>query len=226
MSPRHHPSAERLIDLAAGKASADRALVVDAHVRACRACAAEVAMAEAVAGAMLGALPAAPMEPDALALALARIERPAPPRPPARTGAARGNSSMDRPDGWPDGWIVAPHAAVEAAHRRRRWAAPGVWVASVTGGPFGRRSYLLRVAAGMSVPRHTHRGPELVCVLKGAYEDRGEIFGPGDFCESDEAVEHRPRVTAEGECVCLVAVDASLVARDWVGRLFQPIVRI
>ena len=83
-----------------------------------------------------------------------------------------------------------------------------------------------RVGAGMSVPRHTHRGAEMVCVLKGAFTDRGETYGPGDFVESDEDVDHRPQATGEGECVCLVAVDASLVARDWVGRLFQPLVRI
>ena len=78
----------------------------------------------------------------------------------------------------------------------------------------------------MSVPRHTHLGSEMVCVLKGAFTDRGETYGPGDFAESDDAVDHRPQVTADGECVCLVAVDASLVARDWIGRLFQPLVRI
>ena len=47
--------------------------------------------------------------------------------------------------------------------------------------------------------------PLLVCVLKGAFHDRGETYGPGDFAESDEAVEHRPRVTHDGECVCFAA---------------------
>lgn len=212
MSPRHHPAAERLVEFAAGTLNAHRALVLAAHLEACPACAAEAALAEAVGGALLRDLPPAEMHPDALALALARIERPAPPRrPPAPA---------------PPDWCIAPPAAVEAVRKRRRWAAPGVWVAPVTGGPYGRRSYLLGIAAGMSVPRHTHRGSELVCVLKGAFDDGGENFGPGDFCESDETVEHRPHVTDQGECVCFVAVDASLVALDWVGRLFQPIVRI
>lgn len=212
MTPRHHPTGERLVEHAAGKLPVDRALVLAAHVQACAACAAEVAFVEAVGGVLLSELPPAAMASDALALALARIERPVPPRAAA-------------PSPVPQGWVVAPAAAVEAA-RRRRWAAPGVWTAPVHGGAHGRRSYLLGVAAGMSVPRHTHRGAELVCVLKGAFEDRGEIYGPGDFCESDESVEHRPRVTADGDCVCLIAVDASLVARDWVGRIFQPLVQI
>jgi putative transcriptional regulator len=66
----------------------------------------------------------------------------------------------------------------------------------------------------------------MVFVLKGAFEDRGVIYRPGDFSESGESVVHQPRVTMDGECVCLIAADASLVARDWVGRLFQPFVRI
>ena len=114
-----------------------------------------------------------------------------------------------------------------AAQRHRRWAAPGVWVANVTGrAKAGPRSYLLGVAAGIAVPRHTHKGTELVCVLKGAFEDRGVIYGPGDFAESDETVEHRPHVTRDSECVCLAAADSALVPRELIGRLFQPFVGI
>ena len=212
MTPRHHPTPERLIDYATGALNAHRTLVLAAHVRACPACAADTALAEAVGGALLGDLPPVDLHPDALALALARIERPV---PPARQAAPA----------MPD-WIDAPAPVIDAARRRRRWAAPGVWVAPVMGGPYGRRSYLLGVGAGISVPRHTHRGSEMVCVLKGAFRDGDETYGPGDFCESDESVEHQPRVTDDGECVCLTAVDASLVARDWVGWVFQPLVRI
>ncbi len=118
-----------------------------------------------------------------------------------------------------------PRAVAEAA-RRRRWAAPGVWVAPVSGRAGKARGYLLRVAPGMSMPRHTHVGIEMVCILKGAFLDRGEVFEPGDYCESDEATLHQPVARAGEECVCLVAVDNSLVPLDWVGKLFQPLVRI
>jgi predicted ChrR family anti-sigma factor len=78
----------------------------------------------------------------------------------------------------------------------------------------------------MSVPRHRHRGAELVTVLKGAYDDRGSLHGPGDFAENDEDVDHKPAVTMDGECVCLICADAPLIPLDWVGRVFQPLVRI
>lgn len=207
---QHHPRSERLMEYAVGAAGAERSLVLATHLGVCGDCAAEVAAAEALGGALLDSLPPAPLRADALAHALARVERPvSPPRAASPT---------------PSDWIEVPRAVAEAARTRRRWAAPGVWVAPVTGGP--RRGYLLRVAGGMSMPRHTHAGVEMVCIVKGAFLDRGETYGPGDFCESDETVSHTPAAVVGGECVCLVAVDSSLIALDWIGKLFQPLVRI
>ena len=213
MSPHHHPCDDRLLEHAAGVLPTGRDLVVAAHVAVCAICRAEVLKDEAVGGALLEGLSPAPMADEALAHTLARIEQPAPPSP-ARESAVR-----------PD-WITFPSPSLEAAWRRRRWAAPGVWVAPVSRGPGTARTYILRVGAGMSVPRHRHEGDELVTVLKGAYGDRGEVHGPGDYAENDQAVDHRPTVTRDGECVCLICADAPLVPLDWVGRLFQPIVRI
>jgi putative transcriptional regulator len=212
MSPLHHPGEDLLVDYATGALFGGRRLVVEAHLEACPQCRAAVAQAEAVGGLLLQSLPAAALQPHALDWALARIERPAPaPEPPKRQAAD---------------WIAVPETVVEAARRHRRWAAPGVWVAPVTRGPGRARSYLLGVGAGISVPRHTHRGLELTCVLKGAYRDGDGLYEAGDFACHDEHVEHRPTVTADGECVCLIAADRPLVPRDWVGRLFQPLVRI
>ena len=169
-------------------------------------------LAEAVGGALVGELPPAEMAPDALAKVLARLDTPPP--PPAARAA-------------PDGWIRVPPDVLEAADRHKRWAAPGVWVAPVTRDrKTGARSYLLGVGPGIAVPRHTHRGAEFTCVIKGAFEDGGRLHVAGDFVETDERVEHRPRVTRDGECVGLIAADNALVARSWVERLFQPIVGI
>ena len=212
--PTHHPSDETLLDFARGALSPGRSLVLRAHLGVCPACHASVRLAEAVGGALLSDLAPAELAPDALDQALARIERPPAPvaAPSVRT---------------PDGWIRVPADVLIAAARRKRWAAPGVWVAPVTRDRrTGERSYLLGVGRGIAVPRHTHRGVEMVCVLTGAYDDRGDQHHPGDFAENDEAVEHRPRVTRDGECVCLIAADNALVARDLIGWIMQPLVRI
>jgi putative transcriptional regulator len=211
--PNHHPSEDLLLDLARGALEPGRALVVAAHLGACQTCRAATRFAEAVGGALIAEIEAAELAPDALAKAMASLDLPTPPP-----------TKAPRP---PDGWIRVPPDVLAAARRHRRWAAPGVWVANITGNPkAGPRSYLLGVAAGMAVPRHTHKGAELVCVLKGAFEDRGVIYGAGDFAESDEAVEHRPHVTRDCECVCLAAADSALVPRELIGWLFQPFVGI
>lgn len=213
MTPRYHPSEERLLEHATGTLGSGPRLVIAAHLRACPACSAEVRLIEAVGGVLLENLPLTTLRADALAQALARLERP----------------QIDTPAGMivqqPE-WISVAPVVLDAARRRRRWAAPGVWVAPVTGVAGGARTNLLRVGPGMSIPRHTHRGSELICVLKGGYADGGAVHGPGDFAESDDSVEHTPVITTDGECVCLVFADGRLVPRDWVGRLFQPIVRI
>jgi putative transcriptional regulator len=205
MTPTHHPALERLVEFAAGGLEAGQRLVVETHLRACPACAREASLAETVGGALLDDLTPEPLGADALARALARIELPSAIPAPARIPTS------------PADWIEVP-PAVAAAARRRRWAAPGVWVAPLGDRRKGPRSYLLRVGARMSVPRHTHDGVEMICVLKGAFVDRGSTFGPGDFVESDESIDHRPTALADGECVCLIAADNALVARDWVGR--------
>ena len=211
MRPQHHPAATLLVDYATGALDRNARLVVAGHLGVCESCRRGVAETEEAGGALLAALPPARLQPDSLAITLARIERPP-------TVAIIAEPPSD--------WIAVPSEVIEAARDRRRWAAPGVWVAPVARGPGNARSYLLGIAAGMGVPRHTHRGAEMICVLKGAYRDGDALHGPGDFACNDETVEHQPRITADAECVCLVAAEGALVPRDWVGRLFQPLVGI
>lgn len=211
--PRHHPSAELLVDIARGAANAGRSLVTQAHLAVCPECRRMLATAEVVGGAFLEELPPSLMSPDALARTLARLGNVEPPQPVTSPAA-------------PAGWVPAPAPAIDAL-ARRRWAAPGVWTASIRLDPApDGRVYLLGVGAGMTMPSHTHRGLESLCVLKGAFEDRGEVYGPGDFVESDETVVHRPAITRSGACVCLAWTENPLVPRSIVGWLMQPIVGI
>jgi putative transcriptional regulator len=210
MSPRFHPSDDRLWEHAAGSLLPGRDLVISAHIANCETCRAERETREAIGGALIDELAPVPLAAGALERALAGLDRPE---------AAAGPTL-------PDDWIGFAAPAVAEAWRRRRWAAPGVWVAPVIRGPGKVRTYLLRVGPGMSVPKHRHKGAEFVTVMKGAFDDRGECIGPGDFTERDDAVTHEPRVVGDEECVCLVCTDAPLVPLDWVGKFFQPFVRI
>jgi putative transcriptional regulator len=213
--PTRHPSEALILDHARGVLEAGRALVLRSHLAACPECRAAVRFCEQVGGAVLEETAPAALAADALERALAALDAAPQPPPPAAAAPPP-----------PDGWIRVPPDVVLAA-TRRRWAAPGVWVADVSrDGASGARSYLLGIGRGISVPQHTHKGLELICVLKGAFEDGGQVYGPGDVSESDEAVEHRPRVTDSGECVCLVAADNRLVPRSLIGWAMQPFVGI
>jgi putative transcriptional regulator len=215
MQPTRHPSEALILDHARGVLESGRDFVLRAHLAACPACRAQARLAEAVGGAMMDELEPAKMAHDALAKALAALDRPPPTPPPAAAPVP------------PNDWIRVPPDVLTAAARHRRQAAPGVWVAHVTrSGDDGPRSYLLGVGPGIAVPMHTHRGREFVCVLKGSYEDRGQIYRPGDFAENDDEVEHQPRITRDGECVCLIAADNLLVPRSMQARLLQPFVGI
>ena len=211
--PQHHPSHALIIEYAAGSMASGRGLVMAAHLAACPACREEARLMNAAGGALLEGLEPTPMKSDALAAVMARIEQVEPEPSPPAPGQ--------------DDWINVPREVLLAAARHKRWAAPGVWVAPISHDrTTGAKAYLLRVAPGMAVPHHGHRGVEMTCVLKGAFIDREQSYGPGDFAEVDEDVEHRPHVTNASECVCLISADAPLIALDWVGKLFQPFVRI
>lgn len=208
MSPCHHPSEALLVDFATGSLPGPACTVVAAHLSVCGECAATLAAAEAVGGAMLTGLPPVALASDALALALARIERPAPTPAPAAAP--------------PPGWIDVPGEVTRAMRRRHR-IAPGVWVAPVDRNRSGVRSYLLGIPPGMSLPHHTHQSWEMTVVLKGAFRDGEEVFEAGDFAESDPSIRHSPRVTADGDCVCLSATQGSLVGLDLFGRVLIPL---
>jgi putative transcriptional regulator len=211
MSIRHHPSDALLVDYAAGSMGPAQSMVIATHVHACAECRAQVAAAEAAGGALLDEIGSATLSADALDRALARLDEPgSEPAPLARTRVSQ-----------PGDWIAVPAEVAQAA-ARKRWVAPGVWVAPVeVGAGDGPLCYLLRVGQRMRMPQHTHAGCELTLVLKGAFADGRVRYGAGDLSEADDAVEHSPAILEGQECVCLVACDNRLIVKDWLGRVVQ-----
>ncbi len=208
-----HPSETTLLDYVGGSLRPGARLVVSAHLETCWVCRGDVAALESAAGAMLSDLEPAALEPHALDLALARIERPAPPpRAPA------GPLATPLLDG-----IVVPAALRRADVGPTRWMAPGIRVARLNGGAAGERIYLLRVAGGMRLPDHGHHGDELTLVLSGSYSDAGGSYQVGDLVECGAEEHHDPRVDIGADCVCLIAADGAMRMRGWLPRLLQPL---
>ena len=217
MTPRAHPSEETLLRFAAGTLPAGSRLVVAAHLEGCACCRATVRAFEAVGGALIEAQDGLPLAPDAFARVVARIDGEA-------AGAPRRPAPVPALAGLPQGFAL-PAALSGCRIGALRPIAPGVRMGRV-GVPGDPKAnvMLLRIEAGRSIPDHTHAGLEFTQVLHGAYHDHRGRYGAGDLVEVDGEVDHAPLVDADGECICLVAVEGALRFRGLLGVLLRPFV--
>lgn len=215
MTPRHHPSDESLLALATGQLPTGTRLVTASHVEACNRCRAVLRTLEATGGAFLEDLPEATLAPEALARTLEAIDRPAP--------AATEAPLSPRPPALPPGtrW---PRALRNCRPGRWWWIGPGMRFARVRV-PYDRRAnvFLLRIAAGKELPRHTHTHSEVTQVLRGQFADGRAAFSAGDFDEADGSVHHQPVVHGDRECICLASVEGRVRFDGLLARAFGSI---
>jgi putative transcriptional regulator len=202
-TPIHHPGSELLLARAAGGLNPAIALVVSAHLDMCPRCAGRAHMLDMAGGALLEAMPAASLSPDALEETL------------ARTGEAEPSPAGER--GVPDslksvGLEHVPYSlrplTVSAAQSHGWKKRPGgvrEFVVHKSGQGIELR-YLL-TPPGTGVPRHTHRGMEFTLVVAGTFRDETGFYGPGDLAVATSDLTHRP-VAGTGE-PCLAFVVAS-----------------
>lgn len=213
MSLAHHPSEVVIAEYAAGTLADGPSLVMAAHLERCPGCRAQLSLFETIGGVLIADLPPANMADDALALALAKIERPSP--PPAAVPKRPG-----------PGGIALPAALARRVVGPRRFVGPGSWVAPVhSNHPDGWRTYLLRAPSGVLVPHHGHNGAEFTVVLSGAFRDETGLYSEGDFAESGEGVEHHPTAEGDSACVCLISGEGGIKARGLL-QMIQPLLGV
>jgi putative transcriptional regulator len=217
MTVRHHPPDVLLTAFAAGTLDLGQHVAIATHLATCPRCRSWVRSMEAVGGAVLAALPASAMSSDALSRVVARLERP---EPPVDRAAPPPLPALDDTTRLP---------AFIRGYRMKDWT----WIAPrahlrpiVLPEPSDTRVFLLRSGAGTKMLQHSHTGLEMTCVLSGAFSHEGGRYAAGDFDLGDESVDHQPMVDADGECICLVAMQGDLRLNGWLGRLMQPFVRL
>ena len=202
---RHHPSDTTLIAQAAGHLPALHARVLAVHLSACPHCRAELRRLEEVGGALLAELPPDSMQPDALARTLARLDEPVLPPPPVVTSITLEALAVGR---W---W----------------WLGPGIRLMPLTRrDASGTRLDLIRAAPGRALPGHGHTGPEMACILQGAYADETGEYSAYDIAEGDAALDHTPIASAGADCICLIATTGRLRGHTLLARLVQPLLGI
>ena len=217
MTPRHHPADETLMAMAAGTLPEGPSLVVAIHLDGCRRCRESVGRFEAVGGALLEAAAPAPLAAGAFDALMARIDaedRAAPAAPEPRPDVVPTT---------PDGVALPRRLGRHTVGRWRRLGSALSWSRVGVRGAPDANVILLRIPATGSAPRHGHSGREFTQVLVGGFSDGRDAYGPGDLVEADEHVDHRPTVDADGECICIAAVEGRLRIHG-IGRLLQPFV--
>jgi putative transcriptional regulator len=220
MSINHHPTVENLAELAAGRLDFGRTIVVSAHLETCADCRAQRVAMEAVGGILLSDAVPEPMEVDALAHALAAIDVVLQDADTDKDAAAVRAEPSDERSYLPQSIRFLPKS-------NWQWIGPGIHRQLVElPHDDGARVFLLKAAPGTRMPEHTHTGTELTLVLTGAFSHAGGRYGPGDFEEADDTVDHQPIVEAGETCICLVAMQGSLKLKGGFGRLLQPFIRI
>jgi putative transcriptional regulator len=209
---KHHPSDTTLVAFAARTLDEGRGLVVAAHVSLCDRCRGAVRTFECFGGKFLDDIAPVPLSADALERAFERVQQPE-------------EILIDAGRRRPDSNLPVPLSRYPLGSWR--WIGRGVqWRPVDIASGSEVRVFMLRAAPGTRLPRHKHGGTEWTCVFEGAFRHDLGRYGPGDFDEADQTVEHNPVVEDDVACVCLVALQGNIELQSWIGRLIQPLIRL
>lgn len=215
---RHHPPFDLILDYATGLSGEGAALAIAVHASLCPTCRMQIADIEAVGGALLEEIEPEPVSEALLNAVMGRLDEEAPDegRSPVVDAATRrlvpspllrylGCSLDDLP--WRSVGRMFQEFRLPLANKNIK-------------------ASLMKLRPGSLMPRHTHRGHEITLVLAGGYRDGDEQYVRGDLSAKDAEDMHQPVVDNDGECLCLVVLDAPLKLTGTVGRLINPFLRI
>jgi len=188
-------------------------LTVAAHISMCDDCRARLAAFDSVGGALVEESEAVEMSSGSLSAVMERLKEPV--EGPQEHCKDKGILPAPLQD-----YIGGDIGAV-------RWTSVGMGVKQAIL-PTSRdaTARLLFIPAGAAVPDHGHHGTELTLVIKGAFADSVDHFGPGDIEVANEDLNHTPVADIGEDCICLAATDAPLKFKGLIPRLAQPFLRI
>lgn len=232
----HHLSDDMILAYAAGSLPVGHALLVACHLEVCPHCAARLAEAEAIGGAMLNQCDDMGVSDDLFDRMMASIDEDQ----INPSGVTIPEPEVLRPDTSfavaksppPPGTSLMPSTLATVIGEdmnaiRWRTVGPGIkqYVLPIDGTE-GETVRLLNLSPGFITPEHSHNGSELTMVLKGSFSDESGRYRVGDIQDADDSVHHQPMADTEEECICLTVTDAPLEFKGVITRLLQPIIGI
>ncbi|SIS41531.1 ChrR family anti-sigma-E factor [Neptunomonas antarctica] len=237
MSVNHHPDDATLLSYASGSLLESFEILVACHLRFCQQCRLRVDQAEQLGGAMLES--AEMLESTVMLESAVTSENKSIPF----AGRAAFAELLDDDEPLVDmlvdsaqkrddtAGLVRTHRIPEPLQRLLEsndatlaWKrlVPGIQQIRLDTEDDGLR--LMKIAPGMSIPLHTHKGSELTFILYGSYSDELGRLQPGDVSDLDAEVEHQPITDGKEPCICLVATDAPLKFHGFLPKLLQPFI--
>lgn len=210
---KHHLTDELLMSYASGTLEEGFALVVAAHVSMCDDCRARLEAFEAVGGSLIDDTTEVTLSEDALDATFAIIDA----APKSKPRPIKVDRVLPMP--------VQDYVGGDLSDVQWRSIGGGVRQAVLKTGD-KTKARLLSIPGGAAMPDHGHRGLELTLVLKGAFRDESDRFGPGDVEIATEHLHHTPIAEEGEECICLAVTDAPLRFKGLVPRIVQPFIGI
>ena len=214
---KHHLTDALLMAYSAGTLPEAFSLTVAAHISMCDECRARLGAFDTMGGALMDSCTTTEMAAGSLEATMERIKAG---KPAKTTDAPSRRKDKGVLPGPIQDYVGGDIDAV-------KWKSVGMGVKQAIL-PTSRdaSARLLYIPAGAAVPDHGHAGTELTLVLRGAFKDEMDHFGPGDIEVANEDLDHTPIADIGEDCICLAATDAPLRFKSLIPRIAQPFLRI
>lgn len=219
----HHPAPELLADYAAGSLRLSHSLCIAAHLEHCESCQ-QAASRLSTLGAQLFIQQPLAETPSQLQSLKNTVLATLDDLPPS---SIESPTVLFRDDEHGYRTPRALRQFIKEGYTELEWTkvSPSIKVTTLLKDKDGAQIALSRVKPGGRMPHHRHTGDELTVVLEGSFSDESGVYTKGDFICRDKHHKHKPIVTKDAECICLMVLDAPIQFTGWFTRLLNPLLR-
>ncbi|SMF46995.1 anti-ECFsigma factor, ChrR [Alteromonadaceae bacterium Bs31] len=224
---KHHPSSELLADYASGSMPLSHSLCIATHLEQCDICRQQAHKLNQLGAQffMQQSSTATSADNDLKAKVMGCLDEivfstdESASDTPKRTAASNKVDSYKPPK--------ALKQFLDDSYDSLEWTtvSPSFKITTLLKDKNGAQIALSRVKPGGKMPHHRHTADELTVVLEGSFSDEGGIYKKGDFICRDSKHKHKPVVTKDAECICLMVLDAPIEFTGWFTRVLNPLVR-
>ena len=224
--PSHCPSADLLVEFAAGTLGTAESICVSAHLHFCPHCRGTLHRLEQIGSHFMEKNCEAVTQKSTDKLNVAGEEDLF--ESVMKKIDAVGTNRPDRAMPIKGEFPPLVNKLISATYDKLNWRrlSKSVDVAGLKTGQNKFEVALHRICAGGKTPKHDHRGLEYTVVLKGSFSDEKSVYKEGDFILRQPGDTHQPMGAQNGECICLSAQSAPIKLQSFFGSMLNSWLRI